>query len=165
MVHPAPSARHIFGKNDRIASSSSIRGREGYRARPRPPSEEVPSSAGALLAVDLGLRLTASPTAKMLRPPNDDEENPMDDTARLAQQIHELKGSMLAMECFVNSLTEALSSDARLVVQAFYASEASAYRAALMGSTAPEATVGAFERDVDRALRLLGEPRGSGDAG
>ncbi|HEX4236251.1 MAG TPA: hypothetical protein VH041_18330 [Caldimonas sp.] len=89
----------------------------------------------------------------------------MDETSRLAQQMHELKGSMLAMECFVNSLTEALSSDARLVVQAFYASESSAYRAALMASTAPEATVGAFERDVDRALRLLGEPRGSGDAG
>ena len=47
----------------------------------------------------------------------------MDDIARLSLQIHELKGSMLAMECFVNSLTEALSSDARVVVQAFYASE------------------------------------------
>jgi hypothetical protein len=47
----------------------------------------------------------------------------MDDTDRLTRQIHELQGSMLAMECFVNSLTEALSSDARVVVQAFYASE------------------------------------------
>jgi hypothetical protein len=89
----------------------------------------------------------------------------MDETSHLAQQIHELKGSMLAMECFVNSLTEALSNDARLVVQAFYASESAAYRAALMTSTAPEATVGAFERDVDRALRLLSEPRDSGDTG
>jgi hypothetical protein len=34
-----------------------------------------------------------------------------------------------------------------------------------MTSTAPEATVGAFERDVDRALRLLSEPGGAGDAG
>ena len=82
----------------------------------------------------------------------------MDDTARLAHQIHELKGSMLAMECFVNSLTEALSSDARVVVQAFYASESSAFRTALMASTAPEATVTAFERDVQRALRLLESP-------
>ena len=82
----------------------------------------------------------------------------MEETARLAQQIHELKGSMLAMECFVNSLTEALSSDARVVVQAFYASESAAFRTALMTSTAPEATVTAFERDVQRALRLLGEP-------
>ena len=47
----------------------------------------------------------------------------MDDIDRLTRQIHELQGSMLAMECFVNSLTEALSSDARVVVQAFYASE------------------------------------------
>lgn len=89
----------------------------------------------------------------------------MDDTPRLAQQIDELKGSMLAMECFVNSLTESLSSDARVVVQAFYASESTAFRTALMTSTAPEATVAAFERDVQRALNLLGEPRAAaGDA-
>jgi hypothetical protein len=89
----------------------------------------------------------------------------MDDTERLTRQIHELQGSLLAMECFVNSLTEALSSDARVVVQAFYASESTAFRTALMTSTAPEATVMAFERDVQRALGLLGEPRAtSGDA-
>ena len=82
----------------------------------------------------------------------------MNDVERLMQQIHELQGSMLAMECFVNSLTEALSSDARVVVQAFYASESAAFRAALMTSTAPEATVSAFERDVQRALGVLGEP-------
>jgi hypothetical protein len=82
----------------------------------------------------------------------------MDDTERLTRQIHELQGSMLAMECFVNSLTEALSSDARVVVQAFYASESTAFRTALMTSTAPEATVSAFERDVQRALTLLGGP-------
>jgi hypothetical protein len=85
----------------------------------------------------------------------------MNDTDRLTRQIHELQGSMLAMECFVNSLTEALSNDARVVVQAFYASESTAFRAALMTSTAPEATVTAFERDVQRALNLLGEPRAS----
>ena len=88
----------------------------------------------------------------------------MNDTDRLMRQIHELQGSMLAMECFVNSLTEALSSDARVVVQAFYASESSALRSVLMASTAPEATVTAFERDVQRALRLLGEPSPSVDA-
>jgi hypothetical protein len=88
----------------------------------------------------------------------------MDETARLAQQIDELKGSMLAMECFVNSLTNALSSDARVVVQAFYASESAAFRTALMASRAPEATVDAFERDVRRALRLLGEPARAIDA-
>jgi len=88
----------------------------------------------------------------------------MEETARLAQQIHELKGSMLAMECFVNSLTEALSSDARVVVQAFYASESAAFRSALMASTAPEATVAAFERDIQRALRLLGELAPPADA-
>ena len=83
----------------------------------------------------------------------------MDDTDRLTRQIHELQGSMLAMECFVNSLTEALSSDARDVVQAIYASETASFRTALMTSTAPEPTVAAFERDVQRALGLLGEPR------
>ena len=89
----------------------------------------------------------------------------MEDQARLARQLDELKGSMLAMECFVNSLTEALSSDARVVVQAFYASESAAFRSALLGSSAPGATVDAFERDVQRALRLLGEPAPSMDAG
>jgi hypothetical protein len=81
----------------------------------------------------------------------------MNDSDRLKQQLNELHGSMLAMECFVNSLTQALSNDARVVVQAFYASESSAFRAALMASTAPEATVAAFERDVQRAVNLLGE--------
>ena len=76
---------------------------------------------------------------------------------RLSTQIHELQGSLLAMECFVNSLTESLSDDARLVVRAFYASESAAFRTALMNSTAPEATVAAFERDVQRATALLGE--------
>jgi hypothetical protein len=89
----------------------------------------------------------------------------MDESEPLRRQIHELQGSMLAMECFVNSLTEALSSDARVVVQAFYASESAAFRAALMGSTAPEATVSAFERDVQRALKLLGEPRAAPSEG
>lgn len=82
----------------------------------------------------------------------------MNEHDRLTQQIQELQGSMLAMECFVNSLTEALSDGARVVVQAFYASESAAFRAALMSSTAPEATVAAFERDVQRAIGLLGEP-------
>ncbi len=76
----------------------------------------------------------------------------------LATQMAELQGSMLAMECLVNALTEALSADQRVVVQAFYASESAAFRAALMNSTAPEATVAAFERDVQRAVNLFGEP-------
>jgi hypothetical protein len=82
----------------------------------------------------------------------------MNELERLSQQIQELQGSMLAMECFVNSLTEALSDDARVVVQAFYASESEAFRSALMTSTAPEATVAAFERDVQRSFGLFGEP-------
>ena len=86
------------------------------------------------------------------------ENTKMDETQWLKRQLHELQGSMLAMECFVNSLTEALTSDARVVVQAFYASESAAFRAALMSSTAPEETVAAFERDVQRALNLLGDP-------
>lgn len=77
---------------------------------------------------------------------------------KLADQVAELQGSLLAMECFMNSLAEALSADARVVVQAFYASESAAFRTALMNSTAPEATVTAFERDVQRAIALFGEP-------
>jgi hypothetical protein len=82
----------------------------------------------------------------------------MDELETLRDQVSELQGSLLAMECFMNSLTEALTADARPVVRAFYASESEAFRAALMSSTAPEATVAAFERDVQRAIRLLGEP-------
>lgn len=82
----------------------------------------------------------------------------MNDLDPIAHQMSELQGSMLAMECFVNALTEALSPDQRLVVRAFYASESAAFRTALMNSIAPEATVAAFERDVQRAVNLLGEP-------
>ncbi|MEP7141071.1 MAG: hypothetical protein ABI745_15650 [Caldimonas sp.] len=82
----------------------------------------------------------------------------MNDLDPIAHQMSELQGSMLAMECFVNALTEALSPDQRLVVRAFYASESAAFRTALMNSIAPEATVSAFERDVQRAVNLLGEP-------
>ncbi len=89
----------------------------------------------------------------------------MNDFDPLARQMSELQGSMLAMECFVNALAEALSAEQRLVVQAFYASESAAFRAALMTSTAPEATVEAFERDVQRAVNLLGEPRDLDNAG
>lgn len=82
----------------------------------------------------------------------------MDEVATLKEQLHELQGSLLAMECFLNSISQALSPDARPVVRAFYASESEAFRAALMSSTAPEATVAAFERDVQRAFDVLGEP-------
>jgi hypothetical protein len=90
------------------------------------------------------------------------QETEMSNSTQLSEQISELQGSLLAMECFLNSLAEALPADARPVVQAFYASESEAFRVALMRSTAPEATVNAFERDVQRALRLLGEPGASG---
>ena len=91
-------------------------------------------------------------------PDTNPQENEMGHYTQLSEQISELQGSLLAMECFLNSLAEALPADSRPVVQAFYASESEAFRAALMRSTAPEATVNAFERDVQRALRLLGEP-------
>ena len=108
----------------------------------------------AILGVDPGLDATAASG----NDPDTRVEDPMTDFERLSQQIAELQGSMLAMECFINSLAEALPADARPVVQAFYASETAAFRAALMNSTAPEATVNAFERDVQRATGLLGEP-------
>jgi hypothetical protein len=81
----------------------------------------------------------------------------MTETQRLADQVSELQGSMLAMECFLNSLVESLPSAQRQIVQAFYASETAAFRTALMNSTAPEATIDAFERDVQRSTGLLGE--------
>ncbi len=81
-----------------------------------------------------------------------------DDPERLAQQFDELQGSMLAMECFVNALAEALGPDARQVVQAFHATETAAFRSALRNSTAPQATVDAFESDVRRAVTILGQP-------
>lgn len=82
----------------------------------------------------------------------------MTETQRLADQVSELQGSMLAMECFLNALVETLPVQQRQVVQALYSSETAAFRTALMNSTAPEATIDAFERDVQRATGLLGEP-------
>jgi succinate dehydrogenase/fumarate reductase flavoprotein subunit len=81
----------------------------------------------------------------------------MNEALKLAEQISELQGSMLAMECFVNSLAGVLPADSRPVAQALYAGATAAFRAALMNSTAPEATVNAFERDAQRVERLLGE--------
>lgn len=89
----------------------------------------------------------------------------MTETQRLADQVSELQGSMLAMECFLNSLVESLPASQRQIVQAFYASETAAFRTALMNSTAPEATIDAFERDVQRATGLLGEAAEDGAAG
>ena len=85
----------------------------------------------------------------------------MGELEALKEQISELQGSLLAMECFLNSLSQALSAEARPVVRAFYASESEAFRAALMSSTASEATVNAFERDVQRAIGMLGEEAAS----
>ena len=85
----------------------------------------------------------------------------MEPLESLKEQVSELQGSLLAMECFVNSLCQALSPDARTIARAFYASESEAFRAALMSSTAPEATVSAFERDVQRAIGVLGEESAS----
>lgn len=82
----------------------------------------------------------------------------MNELESLERQISELQGSLLALECYVNSLAESLSGDQRVVVQAFFASESAAFRSALMNSTAPEATVAAFERDVQRAVGVIGEP-------
>ena len=82
----------------------------------------------------------------------------MMEAQKLADQVAELQGSLLAMECFMNALAEALSPEARVVVQAFYDSESTAFRTALMNSTAPEATIDAFERDVQRATALFGDP-------
>jgi hypothetical protein len=82
----------------------------------------------------------------------------MDEGHPRSTQIHDLQGSPLALEGFVNALTEALSEEMRVVVRACYASESAAFRAALMASTAPEATVAAFERDMQRAIGTLGVP-------
>ena len=82
----------------------------------------------------------------------------MNELATLRAKVDQLQGSLLAMECFLNAMTEALTADQKQVVSAFYASESTAFRAALMRSTAPEATVDTFERDVERATRLLGAP-------
>ncbi len=71
------------------------------------------------------------------------------------EQICELQGSLLAVECFLNAIVEAMSAEQRQVVRAFYASETDAFRAALMTSTAPEATVAAFERDAQRTGTVL----------
>jgi hypothetical protein len=68
------------------------------------------------------------------------------------------------MECFLNALTEALPPEQRQVVSAFYASESAAFRAALMRSTAPEATVDTFERDVERATPPARRPAARGGA-
>ena len=82
----------------------------------------------------------------------------MNELDALRTKVDELQGSLLASECFLNALTEALSPEQRQVVSAIYASESAAFRAALMRSTAPEATVDTYELYVERATRIHGDP-------
>jgi hypothetical protein len=81
----------------------------------------------------------------------------MDEIDSLREQLHEMQGSLLAMECFLNSMSQAMPPESRPLVGALFARETDAFRVALMHSTAPEATVNAFERDTQRAVLLLGE--------
>ena len=82
----------------------------------------------------------------------------MNELDTLRDKVDQLQGSLLAMECFLNALSEALPESSRPLVSALFASESQAFRVALLRSTAPEATVDAFERDTQRAIHLLGEP-------
>jgi hypothetical protein len=79
----------------------------------------------------------------------------MQESPNHAEQIAELRGQLLALECVVNALVLRLPNQAGLVVQALHATEIAAYAAALAAAAAPAATVGAFERQNERTKQLL----------
>lgn len=79
----------------------------------------------------------------------------MDNLESLADQMAEMRGQLLAMECVVNALVMRLPPEAGLVVQALHATEVESYANALATAKAPLATIESFERQVARSKEML----------
>ncbi len=79
----------------------------------------------------------------------------MDNLESLTDQMAEMRGQLLAMECVINALVMRLPPEAGLVVQALHATEVEAYGNALATSKAPLATIESFERQIARSKQML----------
>ena len=79
----------------------------------------------------------------------------MENLESLADQMAEMRGQILAMECVVNALVMRLPPEAGLVVQALHATEVEAYSNALATAKTPLVTIESFERQVERSKKML----------
>lgn len=79
----------------------------------------------------------------------------MDNLQALNDQLAELRGHLLAMECVINAVVQRLPPEARLVVQALHATEVEGYARALAEAPVAKPTLDAFERQTARAKRQL----------
>ena len=70
-------------------------------------------------------------------------------------KICELRGSLLAFECFVSAIVLTMPAEHRSRAQAKLQDEAEACRTALLGALISEHTLTKFERDVQRASDTL----------
>ncbi|MBS0446560.1 MAG: hypothetical protein JSR59_11490 [Proteobacteria bacterium] len=89
----------------------------------------------------------------------------MDKLQALADELAELRGQLLALECTVNALVLRLPNQAGVVLEALHATESFAYARALAASGASKTTIDAFDGQTQRIRQLLeckDLPRGSG---
>lgn len=79
----------------------------------------------------------------------------MNDAKVLADEIAELRGQLLALECAVNALVLRLPNQAGVVLEALHATESFAYSRALAASGASRATIESFDRQTQRLKQLM----------
>jgi hypothetical protein len=79
----------------------------------------------------------------------------MTDVRALADEVAELRGQLLALECTVNALVLRLPNQAGVVLEALHATESFAYSRALATSAASRITVESFDRQTQRIKQLL----------
>jgi hypothetical protein len=79
----------------------------------------------------------------------------MDKLQALAEELAELRGQLLALECTVNALVLRLPNQAGVVLEALHATESFAYARALAASSASRLTIDSFDRQTQRVKLLL----------
>ncbi len=77
------------------------------------------------------------------------------DAQALADQLAELRGQLLALECTVNALVLRLPNDAAQVLDALHATESFAYARSLAASESTKLALVSFDRQTRRMRDLI----------
>ena len=84
----------------------------------------------------------------------------MKDLQEATERICDLKGSVLAMQAFMNALARVLPASERVAWRDELLEEAEIVRVVLLNGRVSEHTCAAFERDTQQALATLERPTG-----
>jgi hypothetical protein len=74
------------------------------------------------------------------------------------EQIIELHGSLIALECYMAALSNALTGEARAKLRAEYLRETEVARTVLLNTYVPDNVIDSFERTVKRQADDLARP-------